>query len=118
MFNISKGIASVCKQLHSLGINHGDLYAHNIMFDKDGNNLLGDFGAATFYDVNSDMAEPLQKIEVRAFGCLLDDMLMNTYENKLFPNIKLLEHLRDNCMQNDILKRPSFEEIVANINEL
>jgi hypothetical protein len=116
MINISKGIASVCKQLHSLGINHGDLYAHNIMFDKDGNNLLGDFGAATFYDVNSDMAEALQKIEVRAFGCLLDDMLSNTNENYLLPNIKLLEHLRDKCLQNDILKRPRFEEILASLN--
>lgn len=116
MLNISKGIASVCKQLHSLGINHGDLYAHNIMFDKDGNNLLGDFGAATFYDVNSDIAEGLQKIEVRAFGCLLDDMLLNTTEDKLLPNIKLLEHLRDKCLQNDILKRPSFEEILASLN--
>jgi serine/threonine protein kinase len=116
MFNLASGIASVCKQLHSLGINHGDLYAHNIMFDKDGNNLLGDFGAATFYDVNSDVAEGLQKIEVRAFGCLLDDMLMNTNEDKLLPNIKLLEQLRDNCMQYDILKRPSFEEILASLN--
>jgi hypothetical protein len=116
MFNLASGIASVCKQLHSLGINHGDLYAHNIMFDKDGNNLLGDFGAATFYDVNSDVAEALQKIEVRAFGCLLDDMLMNTNEDKLLPNIKLLEQLRDNCMQYDILKRPSFEEILASLN--
>jgi hypothetical protein len=116
MLNISKGIASVCKQLHSLGINHGDLYAHNIMFDKDGNNLLGDFGAATFYDVNSDIAEGLQKIEVRAFGCLLDDMLLNTTEDKLLPNIKLLEHLRDECLQNDILKRPSLEEILASLN--
>lgn len=117
MFNIATGIASVCKQLHSLGINHGDLYAHNIMFDVEGNNLLGDFGAATFYDVNSEMAEALQKIEVRAFGCLLDDMLMNTNEDKFLPNIKLLEQLRDNCMQYDILKRPSFEEIVASLNE-
>jgi len=43
-------------------------------------------------------------------------MLLNTTEDKLLPNIKLLEHLRDKCLQNDILKRPSFEEILASLN--
>ncbi len=112
ILNIARGTAAVCKQLHSLGINHGDLYAHNIMFDEEGNNLLGDFGAATFYNVNDNYAEALQKIEVRAYGCLLDDMLLNTTEDIEHPIIKLLMQLRDNCMHTNILARPLFEEII------
>ncbi|MBJ7427997.1 MAG: protein kinase [Bacteroidia bacterium] len=112
ILNIASGMASVCKQLHSLGINHGDLYAHNIMYHQDGNHLLGDFGAATFYDVNSTIAEALQKIEVRAYGCLLDDMLLNSTEDIQHPTIKLLTQLRDNCLQPNILKRPLFSEIM------
>lgn len=112
ILNIASGTAAVCKQLHSLGINHGDLYAHNIMFDEEGNNLLGDFGAATFYNVNDNYAEALQKIEVRAYGCLLDDMLLNSTEDIEHPTIKLLMKLRDNCMQTNILARPLFEEII------
>lgn len=112
ILNIASGTAAVCKQLHSLGINHGDLYAHNIMFDDDGNHLLGDFGAATFYDVTSTVAEELQKIEVRAFGCLLEDLLHNTNEDNQHSTIKSLIQLKDNCMQPNILARPSFSEIM------
>ena len=32
---------------------HGDLYAHNTLIDKDANSLMGDFGAASFYDKTS-----------------------------------------------------------------
>ncbi|MFA9215247.1 MAG: leucine-rich repeat-containing protein kinase family protein [Candidatus Methylacidiphilales bacterium] len=112
ILNIASGTASVCKQLHSLGIIHGDLYAHNIMFDEEGNHLLGDFGAATFYNTNSNIAEALQKIEVRAYGCLLDDMLLNSTEDIQHPTIKFLTQLRDNCLQSNILKRPLFSEIM------
>ena len=52
LHKIAKSIASVCAQLHGKGINHGDLYAHNILVNKTVECLLGDFGAATFYDIN------------------------------------------------------------------
>lgn len=112
ILKIAKGMASVCKQLHSLGINHGDLYAHNIMFDEEGNHLLGDFGAATFYDTNANTAEALQKIEVSAFGCLLEDLLINSKEDKQNTTIQFLTALKNNCMQPNILARPSFLEIM------
>lgn len=109
---IIRGIALVGSHLHTLGINHGDLYAHNILFDNNGDCLLGDFGAATFYNTKSTEAKAIEKVEIRAFGCLIDDLL--THINPIECNeseVKTFQLLRDKCMQNDTLSRPSFEEI-------
>ncbi len=68
---------------------HGDLYAHNILCSPDGSPLLTDFGAASFVKgrVGSGLhssvrADLLEKLEVRAFGCLMDDMLGCMYEEE------------------------------------
>jgi predicted Ser/Thr protein kinase len=106
---IIHGMASVCAHLHALGINHGDLYAHNILFETSGTCLLGDFGAATFYNKEN----TIEKIEIRAFGCLIDDLLTHLNPNELAePAVKTYQLLRDNCMQMNVLNRPSFAEIV------
>ncbi len=73
--NIARGIASAAAQLHSHGIMHGDLYGHNVLHDDHGHTLLGDFGAASFYDPAGPQAEALQTLEVRAFGKLLEELL-------------------------------------------
>jgi hypothetical protein len=72
---IARGIASAAAQLHRRGIMHGDLYGHNILHDDHGHTLLGDFGAASFYDPDGPQADALQTLEVRAFGCLLEELL-------------------------------------------
>ncbi|MDP2805331.1 MAG: leucine-rich repeat-containing protein kinase family protein [Gallionellaceae bacterium] len=46
--SIALSIASAAAHLHSRGVMHGDLYAHNILFNPTGEALLGDFGAASF----------------------------------------------------------------------
>lgn len=72
---IARGIASAAAQLHAHGIMHGDLYGHNILHDQHGHTLLGDFGAASFYDPAGPQAAALQALEVRAFGHLLQELL-------------------------------------------
>jgi hypothetical protein len=55
---------------------HGDLYAHNILHGGQGQALMGDFGAASFYATGDQtLADALQRLEVRAFGCLLEELL-------------------------------------------
>jgi len=71
---IARGIASAAHHLHQRGILHGDLYAHNILHCPQGRPLLGDFGAASFYDCDGAQAGWLQRMEVRAFGCLLEEL--------------------------------------------
>ncbi len=110
IFNTLLHTASVLKQLHSKGIMHGDFYAHNLMIDSDANVLLGDFGAATLYDLNSLNALLHEQIDVRAFGCLIDDLLMhsNEIEEKV---IKHFSSLKDLCFNEVVSERPTFKEI-------
>ncbi|QEC77165.1 leucine-rich repeat-containing protein kinase family protein [Mucilaginibacter ginsenosidivorax] len=105
---IAVTIASVAVQLHNRGIMHSDMYAHNTLVDDDANTLFGDFGAACFYDKNnSDLAPALERLEVRAFGCLLDDLLNLSSEQSNDIQAKL-GIIRDACMVQDVLLRPDF----------
>lgn len=72
--NILSGVKSAIEHLHSKGILHGDLYAHNTLYNEEGHAFFGDFGAATFFDLNHPMAELLKKLDYRAFECLVEDL--------------------------------------------
>ena len=112
LLKIAKSIASVCKQLHSRGINHGDLYAHNILVNNSAECLLGDFGAASFYDVKSDTAWNIERVEVRSYGCLLEDLLGLVSENKTNSQLRnKWQKLVDGCTHSDVKLRLSFAEI-------
>ena len=105
--SIAKAIISASKHLHDNNLMHGDLYAHNILVNDNHNCYLGDFGAASFYEKEDNRYE---KIEVRAFGCLLDDMLSRC----IIDNKKLyvkLDKIKEICMQNSVSSRPLFKEI-------
>ncbi|WP_159023546.1 leucine-rich repeat-containing protein kinase family protein [Formosa sp. L2A11] len=113
ILKIAKSIASVSAQLHSKGINHGDLYAHNILINNEADCLLGDFGAATFYNKKENHAHTIERVEVRAFGCLLEDILNLVPENNRNENLKeTLQKLISGCFQSNVKTRPSFSEIL------
>ncbi|HRF99817.1 MAG TPA: leucine-rich repeat-containing protein kinase family protein [Bacteroidia bacterium] len=107
---IALNTASVLMLLHSRGIMHGDFYAHNLMIDDKANTLLGDFGAATLYDLNSESATLHEKIDVRAYGCLLDDLLSYSIETNC-KELDVLRELRDLCFNDAVTERPIFKEI-------
>ena len=76
-WRILQGIAAALWHLHSHGIAHGDVYAHNILYSPaDGTALLSDFGAAFFYNPETEDGVQTQAVEVRAFGCLMEDLLV------------------------------------------
>ncbi len=93
-------LASVAAQLHERRIMHGDFYAHNVLRNGRGNCLLGDFGAAFVYPEGAE----LEQIEVRAFGCLLEELLERCEEADLW-------HLQKRCMLESVAARPFFREI-------
>ncbi|QOY53897.1 protein kinase [Candidatus Sulfurimonas marisnigri] len=108
IYKIAKAIVSAASHLHNKGLMHGDLYAHNILINNEYKCYLGDFGAASFYDKEN---RDYEKIEVRAFGCLLDDMLVRC-DKKDEQSYKSLDVLRNKCMSEDVQSRPLFEEMV------
>jgi hypothetical protein len=108
------GISSAAAHLHAQGIMHGDLYAHNILVNQSGHSLLGDFGAASSYDLNDSASAALERLEVRAFGCLLEDLLDRS-EVPISKAEKLaldrLNQLEQDCLQPIPAARPLFIEI-------
>ncbi|WP_088892983.1 leucine-rich repeat-containing protein kinase family protein [Leptolyngbya ohadii] len=122
ILRITQGIASATAHLHDRGILHGDLYAHNILVDETGNSLMGDFGAACFFDpadppqaaAPSDrvLSRSFQLLEVRAFGCLLEDLLDRcSSETDETEAIDQLRQLQQDCMNSNPHQRPLFIEI-------
>lgn len=111
---IARGIAAAVEQLHRRGIAHGDIYAHNILVDGAGNALLGDFGAATFLQgLSADESDGFRRIESRAFGCLLDDLLgLARIESR---ETDLLILMRDRCLADHPAHRPLFDEILREL---
>lgn len=111
---MAHGIASVAGHLHRAGIMHGDLYGHNILFtrgsDAPARALLGDFGAASLYDRSDrERAVGLERLEVRAFGCLLEELLAHcdTQDSPLDG----LHQLKAACLSELPAERPDFAYI-------
>jgi len=109
---IARGIASVAGHLHRRGITHGDLYGHNILLNDQGDCLLGDFGAASFHAMaDTPETRALQRLEVRAFGILLGELLTRIDSGLSDEQRQVLEALEQRCCQPDVLARPGFGEI-------
>ena len=67
---------SVFTHLHDQQVCHGDLYAHNTLFDEHANIIFGDFGAATMYHMLTEaQQQKIRQIERRALHHFIDDLL-------------------------------------------
>ncbi|MEB3212741.1 MAG: leucine-rich repeat-containing protein kinase family protein [Leptolyngbyaceae bacterium] len=124
ILTIAQGMASVVAHLHDRGMMHGDLYAHNILVSEKGDSILSDFGAASFYDTTPPhVGTVLEKLEVRALGCLLDDLLTRcipiqdseSAEAALFHR---LHRLQLDCMSPVLVQRPRFRTICDGLTHM
>ncbi len=114
---VAHGVAGLARQLHSRGLTHGDLYAHNTLIGADGHAVLGDFGAAAFYDP-SDLvvARALEQIEVRAFGCLFEELLERVEletdaTSQQRSALQTALALCEACLVSQVSQRPLFKHI-------
>lgn len=74
--SIVSQMQDVFAHLHKNQVCHGDLYAHNTLFDIQGNIIFGDFGAATSYQMLTPAQQTkVQQIERRALNHFIDDLL-------------------------------------------
>eukprot|EP00549_Striatella_unipunctata_P001951 CAMPEP_0118683270 /NCGR_PEP_ID=MMETSP0800-20121206/5947_1 /TAXON_ID=210618 ORGANISM="Striatella unipunctata, Strain CCMP2910" /NCGR_SAMPLE_ID=MMETSP0800 /ASSEMBLY_ACC=CAM_ASM_000638 /LENGTH=292 /DNA_ID=CAMNT_0006579751 /DNA_START=171 /DNA_END=1049 /DNA_ORIENTATION=+ len=97
-------LLGVLKELHHRGITHGDFYGHNILV-KEGYVKLSDFGASFFYDRKPDYGRWIEKIEMRAFGHLVEEI--NMLVERRNPDASILddlEKLSDACFEYNSFK--------------
>lgn len=109
IFHVAADVASALGHLAGRGIMHGDVYAHNILSDAAGHSYLADFGAASLYQPDSDTHKTREKVDVRGYGYLLDDLLQLSHPESL----PALSALRDACLNQAPDQRPDFQEIQA-----
>jgi len=110
LLGIARGIASAAAHLHARGIMHGDLYAHNILNCGKGNAVLGDFGGASRFEPGTALASALERLEVRAFGYLLEELLERCKEE--LPQVRALAM---DCLHPSPEARPAFAEAVTRL---
>ena len=112
---IARAVAAAARHLHRRGVLHGDLYAHNTLHTAEGEATLGDFGAASLYlPEDLTLGESLQRVEVRAFGCLLQELLDRTNAaSGPQATVEDLSRLVCCCLSETPAERPLFAEIEA-----
>jgi hypothetical protein len=113
--HIARGVAAAAAHLHRRGILHGDLYAHNALWDgAAGDVVLSDFGAACVLPEGQDGCA-WRRIEVRAWGLLLGELLDRCSQDPV--DVAKLRELERACVQTLPSARPLMDEIVAMLSE-
>ncbi|EGF91128.1 leucine Rich Repeat family protein [Asticcacaulis biprosthecium C19] len=105
---IALSVARAAAHLHARGILNGDLYAHNILFDGH-QTWLSDLGAASLYDTAAPHARALQSLDVRAFGCLLEELAAICDD----PLPRAYHDLTAACLSDDSRDRPVLGDAVS-----
>ena len=119
--NVIHQMAKTLAHLHDKGVSHGDVYAHNAMINDQADMLFGDFGAATnLMSLPESQRSATERIEVRAFGNLLEDLLQlnepNTSEEQVL--YASLNQLKNQCIDDDVDQRPSFSSVQIKSEEI
>ena len=105
---LAGAIAAALAHLHERRLMHGDVYGHNILWDgRDGAAVLGDFGAASTLP-DGEPGRALARLETRAFGILLEELLALCAEAP-----ERLGELARACTGPDPAARPAMADVAA-----
>ena len=111
VLRIARGIGSAAAHLHRHGLLHGDLYAHNVLWDgTDGDARLGDLGAASVLPDGN--AAALRRLDVLAWGVLLGELLERCDPA---PELLPLRAVQRACTQPGPRTRPELREALASL---
>ncbi len=106
-------IGAGAARMHEAGLIHGDLYAHNIIWDgQHGEAVLSDFGAASFPPPGH--APAFRRMDVLAWGILLGELIARCDVG--LPSA--LDALREVCTQTDVMARPTMAEVLARLRRI
>ena len=110
---IASDVAGAVAHLHQRGVMHGDVYAHNIQIDPlQGQARLGDFGAATRLPTDRpELRQRLLALEVRALGCLLQELALAAQAQAHHPAVQALQNMAQVCLSEQPRQRPSVMEV-------
>lgn len=76
---IGQAATAALQHLHAQGLQHGDLYAHNLLVDGQGNALLSDLGAASMLPADDpSRTKALQALDHRALHILLQELAQHS----------------------------------------
>jgi hypothetical protein len=113
-------LADAVAHLHARGVMHGDLYAHNILWDPTtAQALLSDFGGATLLpDAPRAQRSALLALEVRAFGYLLEELLalVEPAATGLDTSVSGMTALAQACTSLVPAQRPDMAEVAARLS--
>ncbi len=99
---LARATGAAASHMHLHGLLHGDLYAHNLLWDgTEGEAVLSDFGAASFVP----SGDGLQKLDVLAWGLLLGELL-----DRCDQASAALRGLQMRCVQPNPAARPDLQE--------
>lgn len=92
---IVEQMQTVFEHIHEQQVCHGDLYAHNTLFDNQANIIFGDFGAASMYHMLTKTQQTaIKAIERRALFHFIDDLLnICVEEDKRTTHYKTLKEM-------------------------
>jgi len=95
------GLLEALVKLHEVGVCHGDFYGHNILVSQDDNTKvrLSDFGAAFSYDRQAEYGRCVQKIEMRAFAHLVNEIERILDDKETAATRNALKELAKACCQ-------------------
>lgn len=109
---LARGVASGAAHLHARGFGHGDLYAHNVLWDgTEGAAVLSDLGAASALPPGPEGAV-LQRLDVRAFGLLLGEL--GTIAPLAHPAVEALAQ----ACTGEPASRPGMAEVLDTLDDL
>ena len=114
---IASQTASALAHLHARGVMHGDFYGHNLLWRRGHSVLLGDHGAATMFDPGDGVrAQAFQRLEVRAWACLLEELLQHLApHDRALPSVAPLLALQQACAQPDTRLRPDWRAVMSTL---
>jgi hypothetical protein len=113
LLKLMRQVAGAASHLHTSGWLHGDLYAHNVLWDPDtAQAVLSDLGAASPLPAGAAAAR-WQRLDVLAWGILLGELLAACPSPPA-----ALQSLQAQCTQTDPAQRPLMSEVLADLGDV